>query len=269
MQNQFAVWIAIMFGFTSCTETPDEQFASDLVGTWMEVRTTYAEGDSEEPISIHRKTVILEKVNDRLRFRNCLDDTHATATVEDEKVTLSGDEYPVLELSDDDTLTAVETTDDTEVALYRVSTETNTVMADLSLTQPQSMNTWTQLCLDSVVAEDDVNMLSFKAVNSLLGLTVGMTFTFDAPIVQGQYEYSDAIDTHTATGVYEFPGDLNSTVAGTLSSPDGTMSVAVVEDFPWEFTAELTMDSAGDDGSTGEIVINAILNVEPEWFAPE
>lgn len=265
MENQFALWIAIMFGFTSCTMTEEEQFETDLVGTWIEVRTTHSTDGNDEWVSTERKTIILERVNDRLRFRNCIDDTHATATVLDEQVTLSGDDYPALELSDDDTLTGVTAIDGAEVVLQRVSAEINTVQAELELTEPQPMNTWTELCLQTLVSDSGENHLAFKATNDFVGVMVGMTFVFDAPIASDQYDFSNAIDTQTATGVYELP-DEEAPVTGTLSEPVGTLIVTANDNIPWDFQADLTLQDSNTDG---EIDVAGLLQVDSEWFNPE
>lgn len=264
MENQFALWLAIMFGFTSCTLTEEEQFEADLVGTWIEVRTTHSTDGSAEWVSTERKTVILERVNDRLRFRNCIDDTHATATILDEQVTLSGDDYPTLELSDDDTLTGVTAIDGAEVVLERYSSEVNAVMASLDLDQPGDLSDWTQICLETLVSESGDSRLAFKAINSVVGVTIGMNFESTTPFNVAQtLTYSSLNEDDIATGEYDVLG----VGAGTLSEPNGTLIVS--DNVTWDFLAEMAMVSTAEDVSSNPVSIDALLKVEKRWFETE
>lgn len=269
MQNQFAVWLAAMFGFTQCTEVVTEDVtipASDLVGTWVEVRTSLTSADSDADwVSTHRKTIIVEQVGETLRFRNCLDDTTATATVDGDQVVLSGGSYPVLKLSATDTLTGAAKVNNTAVSLRRVSENTHAVLAPLTLTQPQPMSTWTQVCLETLVADQLENRVGFKASNALVGVTVGMTFVSLTPFVADQYDFPAQGGTHNATGMFVLPDAVPGTsVSGTLSEPNGTVVVSATSNM--EFNAALSMTaSPGDD----TIQIDGLLEIDPEWFDTE
>lgn len=272
MQNQFAVYLAVMFGFTSCTETETDESTDGLndtalVGTWVEVRTTYAvveESSEPEWSSTHRKTIIVEREGDTLHFRNCLDGTSVTATLENAEVTLEGDDYPVLRLSGEDMLIADEDVGDTEVTLTRFSASTNAVMASLNLTQPGNLSIWTQLCLETVVSDSDGYRMAFKATNSLLGVMVGMDFESPTQFDVAQtIPYGGEGEADTVTGEYAVP-DLGT---GTLANPVG--SLVASESTTWDFLADLTMVSTGDDDSSGAVQITGTLNVDPEWFNAE
>jgi hypothetical protein len=272
MQNQFALWLAAMFGLTQCTEELETQDTDpaptiELAGTWMEVRTTFDTTNDERVWSgTERKTIIVEKVGDGFRFRDCVEDTEVAATVDEEDVTLSSGDYPVLRLSEPDTLTAVENTGDTEVALYRLTTNTQAVVAQLDLSQPQAMNTWSQLCLGTVVAPAAENSLRFKAVNTVPLLSgdvvVGMTFGFPQPVAPGTYDYPDPQSLLTVTGVFSLPGE---TEAGILSEPDGTLEVSGSD--PWTFDADLSMTNSLD--AENPLTITGVLSVDPQWFEAE
>lgn len=269
MQNQFAVWLAAMFGFTQCSEVVTEDTtppASDLVGTWVEVRTTLTSADSNvDWVSTHRKTIIVEQIGETLRFRNCLDDTTAIATAVGDQVTLATGNYPVLQLSAPDTLTGAASVDNTTVSLRRVSESANAVLAPLELIQPQAMNTWTQVCLETLVADQLENRVGFKASNSLAGVTVGMTFVSLTPFAPQPYTYPAPDGEHDASGVFVVPGSVPGTsLSGTLSNPEGTVTVSATTNM--EFSASLTMTSSpGDD----TFPIDGLLEIDPEWFDTE
>lgn len=257
MQNQFALWLAVMFGFTSCAEDADDSNGGrepDLVGTWMEVRTTQSGNDW---LSTERSTVIIERDGDQLRFRNCLDDASVTATAQNKTVIVNSTRYPELQLSDDDTLTAVTTVNNTEVALYRLDTTTSPVLADLSLQQPGDLDTWTQLCLETRVSDDDGYRLAFKASNSLMDIMVAMNFESETPFESAQFEYPDV--QRPVTGQYALPGGDT----GSLSDPDGTLVIS--ESGTRDFQANIFMDSSHG----GTIEIDALLNIEQQWFDSE
>ena len=263
MQNSLLILVGTMFGLTQCAELPlDEETTVEnvnVVGTWMEERITYdTAGDTRDWVSTHRRTIIVEMVDDSLQFRDCLDDTTVTATVEGDLVTLDSADYPVLQLNAEDTLEASESsdTDATVVTLHRFTTSTTTALASLSLTQPRPLSAWSQLCLDSVVAPASANQFSFKATNSLLGVTVGLTFDFAEPVTAMQYDYAD-ID-NDVSGSFILP-DIG---AGTLSDPVGTVIVSDTLDFQ----ANLTMRNSLDDS---DVQIEGLLNVNPDWFAAE
>lgn len=272
MQNQFAVWLAAMFGFTSCSELEIEETdpapTIELAGVWMEVRTTFnTTNDVREWSSTERKTIIVENVGDGFRFRDCLADTEITAAVDDENVTLSSGDYPVLRLSESDTLTAVENTGDTEVALYRLTTNSQAVVAQLELADPMEMSTWSQLCLETVVADAAENRLSFKAVSTVPGLTgdvvVGMTFGFPTPVAGGLYEYPDPQSLLTVTGIFSLPGQPE----GTLSDPYVGSTLDVNESDPWTFQANLSLVNSLDPDNA--VPIRGVLSVNPQWFEME
>lgn len=263
MQNQFAVWLAAMFGFTQCTEVVTEDTTpipeTELVGTWVETRVTRATADdSADWVSTHRKTIIVERVGDTLRFRNCLDDISATATVAGGQVTLTTGNYPTLQLSAPDTLTGAAKVGNTEVSLSRVSEYANAVLAPLELIQPQAMNTWTQVCLETLVADQAENRLAFKARNALAGVTVGLTFTFASALQSDQYDYPD--QQNEVAGIFAISG----VGTGDLSEPRG--SLVVSEDALVILQATLTMLNSLD---SSDIPIDGVLNIDPEWFLAE
>lgn len=255
MQNQFALWLAIMFGFTSCaeeTDTDDSTSGPDLVGTWMEVRTTRVDDDW---LSTERSTIIVERDGDQLRFRNCVDDASATATLQDDTtVVINSNRYPDLRLSGADTLTA--TLDNTDVTLQRIDTATRPVLAALSLQQPGNLDVWTQLCLETRVSDDDGYRLAFRASNSLMGVMVAMDFESDVAFTQQTFGYPDA--QRTVSGHFALEGQT-----GTLSDPSG--SLVISDSTTRDFQANLFMTSS--DSST--IEINGLLNVDPQWFEAE
>lgn len=269
MQNQFAVWLAAMFGFTQCTEVVTEDTTplpeTELVGTWVETRTTRAAADdSADWVSTHRKTIIVEQVGGVLRFRNCLDDASVNATVAGEQLTLTAGDYPTLRLSAPDTLTGVAKVGNTAVSLRRVSEYANAVLAPLELTQPQAMNTWTQVCLETLVADQAENRVAFKARNSLAGVTVGLTFTFATAFQSQQYDYPDLLNSpdeqNSVTGIFAISG----VGTGALSEPRGTLLVS--EGTEVNLYATLTMLNSLD---SDDILIDGVLNIDPEWFLAE
>lgn len=264
MQNQFAVWMAAMFGLTQCTEDletedTDPLPTSALVGTWMDVRTQYtSEGVDRDWVDTQRRTVIVELDGDILRFRNCLDGETVEVTVEGDTLTPADDSFPVLRLSGDDVLVPVNDTGTTDVALYRQS---SAVLADLALTEPREISVWTELCLETGVSAVGQSRLAFRATNVYVGATIGMEFespfAFDAEQI---LSYGGEVDDGTVTGAY----DVATIGAGTLSNPRG--SLVVSESSTWDFTASLTMTSSQDGGDQP---IEGVLNVEPQWFNGE
>lgn len=271
MQNQFAVYMAAMFGFTSCSElvtdeTNPELANEALVGTWVEVRTTRTSVDSDADwVSTHRKTIIVEKVGETLRFRNCIDDSSATATVSGDQVTLSSDRYPILNLSEPDVLSGAASVGNTSVSLRRVSEYTSAVLASLELSDPREMKTWTQLCLETLVADQLENRVGFKASNSLAGVTVGMTFVSMTPFVADQYLYPAPGGEHDASGAFVLPGsEPGTSLSGNLSNPSGTVVVSATSSMV--FNAALTMTASPGDEATN---IGGLLEIDPEWFDTE
>lgn len=255
MQNQFALWLAIMFGFTSCTEEGEDNSRDpDLVGTWMEVRTTQVGGDW---LSTERSTVIVERDGDQLRFRNCLDNSSVQASVKNKTVTVEGNRYPDLNISED-TLTAVSTFNNTEVVLYRLDTTTSPVLASLSLQQPGELDMWTQLCLETRVSDNDGYRMAFKASNVLMDIMVTMDLQSDTPFdPSATFSYPDA--QRTVSGSYTLPGgDI-----GTLTDPAGTLIIS--ESSTRDFQADIVMTSSHG----GTIEISGLLSVEQQWFDTE
>lgn len=265
MQNSLLMMLGALFGLTQCAEVQLDDTTTvedvNVVGTWMEERTTYdTSGDTREWMSTHRKTIIVELVDNTLRFRNCLDDSAVTATVDGDQVTLDSADYPVMQLDATDTLVASESSDtaETVVTLHRFTTSTSTALAQLSLSKPRPLSTWSQLCLDSVVAATDANQFSFKAINDLYGATVGLTFDFADRLAEIGYVYPNA--DNQISGSFILPD----TGAGSLSNPVG--SVTVSKSTTMDFMADLTMTSSLDDSA---IQVVGTLNVDPDWFVSE